>query len=73
MTLTLLPNTSLMPFIKQYCQSTLLPLQLKRVLVVIKGLKTQFERLPVFCFAVYFSDVSLKKTCVGLLWKTVKE
>lgn len=66
-TITLLSNILLTQFIKQYCQSTLLPLQLKYVLVVLKGLKIWFECLPVFCITVYFSDVSLKKICVGLL------
>lgn len=66
-TMTLLPNTLLKQFIKQYCQSTRLSLQLKYMLMVIKGLKIQFECLPVFCITVYFSDVSLKKICVGLL------
>lgn len=66
-TITLLSNILLTLFIKQYCQSTLLPLQLRYVLLVIKGLKIWFECLPVFCITMYFSDVTLKKICVGWL------
>lgn len=53
-TMTLLPNTLLKQFIKQFFQSTLPPLQLKYMLVVIKVLKIQFECWPVLYYSVFF-------------------
>lgn len=63
--ITLLSNTLLTQFIKQCGQSTLCTTKIragghKRVNILL-------ECLPVFCITVYFSDVSLKKICVGLL------
>lgn len=53
-TMTLLPNTLLKQFIKQFFQSTLPPLQLKYMLVVIEVLKIQFECWPVLYYSVFF-------------------